>query len=128
MAALCEWCVIRRIHKDLAYTIHYEPEDEAEAEAEAEAKAKAKPETRARAQARPRVRIFKQLSHKNNVAIYTLQGKWATSFHDQLDTLLNLPQNIAVENAHAHAASNPQPQTPSETECSVQHPSPISGA
>lgn len=114
MVTLCEWCVIRRVHKDLAYTIHYEPEAEAEHGAQV------------RARVRPRVRIFKQRSHKNNVAIYTMRGKWATSFHDRLDSLLNIPQNNAVENAHA--VSNLQPQPHSEAECSVQHPSPISGA
>ena len=121
MSTLCEWCVLRRVHKDLAYTIHYEPEAEDGARAR-----------------RPRVRIFKQRSHKNNVAIYTLRGKWATSFHDRLDSLLNMPQNIAVEHAHehehahAHVVSRPQPQPQpqpnSEAECGVQHPCPISGA
>ena len=110
MSTLCEWCVLRRVHKALAYTIHYEPEPDAESEA------------------RPRVRIFKQRSHKNNVAIYTLRGKWATSFHDRLDILLNLPQNIAVEDEHTVSVPQPEHQPHSHTERGVQHPPPIPSA
>lgn len=71
MTTLCEWCVLRHIHKNLTYIIHNDPEPS------------------------PRIRLFKQNRHKNNVPIYTMHGKWATSFHNHLDNLLNLPQNIA---------------------------------